>query len=319
MKVAILGLGSIGRRHARCFLAAGAQEVIGFDPTEDRRKQFADEIGATAYGDQDQVLDMRPDLVLLASPNVFHACQAIAAAERGLNIFVEKPLAVTVADGEAIAEAVTKAGVYLHMGSNWKFHPAFAHMKRIIDGGGIGKVTGVQCVVGQWLPDWHPYEDYRNMYCSRKALGGGAVFDTHEIDYLTWLLGPVKDFVGMTAWSGALETETEDVAASVMRFENGALVNILTDYIQRVARRRYYISGTEGALDWDFHRGTLVHSISGEREHETFDTTLADINEMYIAQAKQVLDDIANGRKAVTPVEQALMVLKLQAKWRGDA
>lgn len=69
MKVAILGLGSIGRRHARCFLAAGAEEVIGFDPTEERRNQFTDEIGAEAYGDQDQVLDMRPDLVLLASPN----------------------------------------------------------------------------------------------------------------------------------------------------------------------------------------------------------------------------------------------------------
>lgn len=108
MKVAILGLGSIGRRHARCFLAAGAQEVIGFDPTEDRRKQFTDEIGAKAYGDQDQVLYMRPDLVLLASPNVFHARQAIATAERGLNIFVEKPLAVTVEDGEAIAESVTR-------------------------------------------------------------------------------------------------------------------------------------------------------------------------------------------------------------------
>lgn len=318
MKVAIFGLGSIGRRHARCFRQAGADVLIGMDPTLERRKQFDEEIDAPSVVTEAEALDQAPDLVVVASPNVFHVRQTLLAVERGIPVLVEKPLGVTLEEAELLAAAVKARGVYLHMGSNWKFHPAFQLMKKLILDGAIGQPTGGQVIAGQWLPDWHPWEDYRQMYAARASLGGGAIHDTHEIDYLSWLLGPIVQFTGLKSHNGVLDIDTEDTAAAILRFSNGALVTLLTDYVQRTPRRRYLLAGSNGTIEWDFHQGEVTLCRSGARFGERHDVRLADVNEMYVAQARRVLADIRERRPAVTGIDQALHVLRLQAAWRNE-
>lgn len=318
MKIAIFGLGSIGRRHARCFREAGSDALIGMDPTPDRRKQFGEEIDAPSVATETEALDQSPDLVVVASPNVFHVRQTLMAVERSIPVFVEKPLGVTLEEAETLAAAVKMRGVYLHMGSNWKFHPAFQLMKKLISDGAIGQPTGGQAIAGQWLPDWHPWEDYRQMYAARRSLGGGAIYDTHEIDYLSWLLGPVVQFTGLKSHTGVLDIETEDTAAAILRFANGALVTLLTDYIQRTPRRRYLLAGSQGTIEWDFHQGEVTLCRSGARFGERHDVRLADANDMYVAQARRVLEDVREGRPAITGIDQAMQVLRLQAAWRTE-
>ena len=139
------------------------------------------------------------------------------------------------------------------------------------------------------------------------------------VGYLSWLLGPVVQLLGMRAQSGALEIETEDVAACVLRFANGALVTLLTDYIQRTPRRRYHISGDAGTLEWDFHAGEVTVCRPGVRFADRHDVRLADVNDMYVAQARHVLEDIRLGRPPVTDVDHALDVLRLQTAWRAES
>lgn len=318
MKVAVLGLGSIGRRHARCFQEAGASSLVGMDPLEERRAQFLKDFDCLAVASEVEALASGPDLVVVASPNAYHTRQALLAVKAGCAVFVEKPLGVDLRQAEELASAVASGGNYFHMGSNWKFHPAFLRMKALIDEGAIGTPTGGQVLAGQWLPDWHPWEDYRGMYAARLDLGGGAIFDTHEIDYLTWLLGPVVSFCGLKARSGALEIETEDVAACVLRFANGALVSLLTDYIQRTSRRRYHLSGEGGTIEWDFHAEEITLCTPGARMSKRWAVGLANINDMYVAQARQVLDDIRVGRPSVTGIRHALEVLRIQEAWRAE-
>lgn len=316
MKVAVFGLGSIGRRHARCFQAAGAKAIVGMDPSEDRRREFAEGLpGAETVADEASALAAAPDLVVVASPNVHHVRQARLAVEAGVPVFVEKPLGVDFAQAEALAALVRERGAYLHMGSNWKFHPAFQAMKRLIDDGAIGRPLSGQVLAGQWLPDWHPWEDYRRMYAARTDLGGGAVFDTHELDYLTWMFGPAARLVGLTGRSGALEIETEDVAAAVILFESGALVTLQTDYLQRVPQRRYLIAGERGTVEWERNGPVVLRRPAAEPE--TFAAETPDINAMYEAQAARVLDDVRTGAAPLTGVDQALAVLRLQHAWRA--
>lgn len=318
MKVLILGLGSIGRRHARCFKSVGAEAVAGFDPDAARRDQFVQEIGGAVFGTEEEGLAWNPDVVVVASPNAFHIRQARLVLAAGKAMLIEKPLGTDFAEARELGKAVEAAGLYAHVGSNWKFHPAFKTMKSWIAEKRLGTITGVQALAGQWLPDWHPWEDYRQMYSSRADLGGGAIFDTHELDYLTWLVGPVSEFCGFKAQSGALEISTEDVAACVLRFGNGALGVLLTDYIQRVPRRRYHISGSEGTLEWDHADGHVVLHLPGQRDAERADMRLADINDMYVAQAQRVLDDIHQGGRPETPVSSMLRVLDLQTRWHAQ-
>jgi predicted dehydrogenase len=317
MRVAVIGLGSIGRRHARCFHAAGASTVIGMDPTPDRQAQFLSEVPGVAVSNLDEALDAKPQIVVVASPNVFHAEQAIQVLRAGLAVVVEKPLCTNLADAHRLAQCVRETGGYLHMGSNWKFHPAFQAMKAHIVAGNIGQVASGYVLAGQWLPDWHPWEDYRRMYAARADLGGGAIFDTHEIDYLSWLLGPIDEIKGMTAHSGLLEIETEDVAACVLRFKSGALVSLVTDYIQRTSKRRYLLAGSQGTLEWDFHQGSvkLTRLDAGDVDEVSYKDF--EVNQMYVAQARKVMSDVATKGLPTTGIEQALATLTIQEKWRA--
>jgi len=318
MKALVIGLGSIGMRHARNLKTLGITSLLGADPTPERQHRFETELSGQAFANEDDGLAENPDLVLVCSPNRFHLSQATKAAQKGCALLIEKPLGTNYQDAQKFTALIKEKNIYAHMGSNWKFHPAFICMKKWLDEGRIGTVTGAQVLAGQWLPDWHPWEDYRLSYSARKDLDGGAIFDTHELDYLTWLLGPVQDFIGLKAHSGTLPIETEDVAAAVMRLESGALVSVLTDYIQRVGRRRYHISGDKGTIEWDISIGNVILSLPKEPEAEIFKAQVEDLNEMYLEQTRHVLNALKTGQPPMTPISHMLDVLELQTKWHND-
>lgn len=313
-RILILGLGSIGMRHARNF-AKLACTVQGFDPNPERRKQFEAELSSISFDDEDDALSQNPNLVVVASPNIYHLSQATSAAQKGYNLFIEKPLGTSLKDAKKFAELVRRNNIYVHMGSNWKFHPAFQTMKSLLEDGKIGHICGINVIAGQWLPDWHPWEDYRQMYAARKDLGGGAIFDTHELDYMMWLLGPIINFNGHKTYSGSLEIETEDVAGAVMTFENGAIGTLLTDYIQRVGQRSYIIYGDGGTLSWQIKTGNIFLSQADQKKTEIINVQHDNINDMYIAQSAHILEDLKQEREPTTGINHMINVLKLQTAW----
>lgn len=324
MKILVLGLGSIGMRHARNFKALDVSAVTGFDPNQERRERFSSEIGGVTFDDLPSALADRPGLVVVASPNRFHIPQARAAVESGLPLFIEKPLGTELAPAKELARLIETRKLYCHCGSNWKFHPAFVAMKRLTNDGTLGSMSAMQVIAGQWLPDWHPWEDFRQGYSARKDLGGGAIFDTHELDYIFWLAGRARRFSGFASRSGFLPIETEDNAVAVMELENGALASLQIDYIQRQGLRRYTITGENGTLEWstitnriEFRLPRHGNNAQGELDLE-IDVKLADINEMYLSQSRRVLSDLATGGKPETPLAHVLDVLARQIEWRGD-
>ena len=310
MNIAILGLGSIGRRHGRNFQAIGGSAIIGFDPSAERRAAFEAEVAATTTADVEEAIAMA-ELVCVCSPNRFHTDQALMAAKAGRALFIEKPLGVALAPVAELRRVVAEKGVFAHVGSNWKFHPAFVTMKRLLTEGRIGRVVAAQVLAGQWLPDWHPWEDYRQMYSSRAELGGGIVLDSHEFDYLPWLMGPVTDVKSFVRNSGALEIDTEDCASVIMRFADGALATVQVDYIQREYRRRYHICGDGGTLEWDMSTGQVRLFDAVSKSVQIFDCAPPDINDMYVAQALHLLAGVRGAEPPVTDLATAEAVLKV--------
>ncbi len=314
--VLVVGLGSIGKRHARNFRQLGISRVSGMDPSAERRDEFRKTYSAEAYAELGEALRTRPDLVVIASPNSFHLPQALETAREGLPMFIEKPLGTDAGKARMLLEEVERRGLFVHVGSNWKFHPAFETMKKILSEERLGKIVAAQALAGQWLPDWHPWEEYRKGYSARRDLGGGAIMDTHELDYLVWLLGPPREFVGMWAQgTDVLPIETEHTATALMRMHNGALVTLQTDYIQRTAQRRYFITGTRGSLEWDLRTQSIV--IYGpEGALERIDVDLEDMNEMYLQQSRHILEALRKGEQPRTPLKHMVGILDLQLAWQ---
>ncbi len=311
MRVMIAGLGSIGTRHSRNFRALGL-DVTGFDPHPERRAAYTEATGFPTVPTLEAAVASAPDLAVIASPNVFHVPQALAFAQAGSHLFIEKPLAVSLEGVQALADLVADRGLFAHVGSNWKFHASFQAMKGLLEQEAIGRVVGAQVLAGQYLPDWHPWEDYRQMYSARKALGGGVVFDTHEFDYLTWLLGPVDEAFGFVGHSGTLEIETDDVASVVLRLASGALCSLQLDYLQRDYRRRYHITGERGTIEWDVRRGQVWCYDAGSKSDRVIDCPLDDVNAMYMDQARHVIAGVEGREAPKTPIVQAMAVLTLQ-------
>ena len=317
MRVVVLGLGSIGMRHARNLSSLGVRDLIGMDPTPERRSRFESELGSRTVESLEAALAAAPNLAIVASPNVFHLPQALACARAGVALLIEKPLGTDHAEVAGLLTETEERGLFVHVGSNWKFHPAFTTMKALLDEGRIGRVVGAQVLAGQWLPDWHPWEDFRHGYSARRDLGGGVVFDSHELDYLTWLLGPAKALVGFASRSGALEIETEDVAGACLRFPGGAVATLQLDYIQREPRRRYHFTGTEGTIEWDLQAASVHLYKATDRLTHTIECRMDDLNEMYVAQTRHVLDGVRTGCTPMTPLAQAAQVLELQLALRA--
>jgi predicted dehydrogenase len=316
LKILIAGLGSIGMRHARNFQVLGASVELGVDPSEERRARFVREIGGEAFASLEEGLTRSPTLVVVASPSRFHVQQATLCVLAGCDLLIEKPIGTSDSGVAALKAAIAASKRFVHVGSNFKFHSAFREMRRLLDENSLGQVTGAQVLAGQWLPDWHPWEDYRLGYSAQEKLGGGIVFDTHEFDYLMWLLGPIDRIEGFSTSSGCLEIETEDVACACMRFASGVLATLQVDYIQRDYRRRYHISGDGGTMEWDYTTGRIDIFRAGSGERQVLDVR-EDINTMYLRQAQHVLDGVTSRIDPVTPVEHAQRVLELQSKIRS--
>ncbi len=303
MSILIVGGGSIGQRHAKNLRSLG-EEVAIVDVNPDRKPDF---LSIDSAGAAKQFA-----IAFICSPSRFHVEQAIQCAEQGLHLFVEKPLSHDTKGLRQLLKLVQLRQLVTMVGSNWKFYPSFQKMKELLEGGAIGKILSARCQFGQYLPDWHPWEDYRKGYSANKKLGGGILLDSHEFDYLPWLLGErVKSVFCVAAKVSKLEIDVEDVAEAVLIFDTGAIGEIHVDYIQRVYQRNFEFFGSEGTIRWDIREKQVV-VLRKDHELELYPMIESyDVNTMYIEEARHFLDCVRSGKKTVTPIETGAKTLSL--------
>jgi predicted dehydrogenase len=238
---------------------------------------------------------------------------ALEAAKRGCHLFVEKPLSDKLDNVEDLLEIVRKQKLVTLVGCNMRFHPGLLTLKSLLDDHAVGPIIAARVEVGHYLPDWHPWEDYRQGYSARKDLGGGVILDAiHEIDYIRWLLGEVAVVTCLAGKWSRLEIDTEDVAAMLLRFENGAVGEIHLDYIQRAYSRTCQIIGEEGTIHWDYTTGTVRWYLAGEKAwHSLTNPPGWQPNDMYLQEMKHFLSCLQGNERPALDVFEAARVLKV--------
>lgn len=312
LKVLIAGLGSIGQRHLRNLRALTPLEVIshrrrGLPLAEDLR-----DLPLVTCASLEEALAHRPKAALVCSPPALQLGVARAAVDAGCHLFVEKPIAPALDGLDDLLAAARTRGVATLVGYNMRFHPQLRRIRGWLEAGRIGRVCSLRAEVGQWLPDWHPWEDYRRMYSARRALGGGVVLDLiHELDYVRWLFGPVTE---VRAWAGrtsSLEIDTEDTAEIVLRFAGGAVGSVHLDYVQRAPARGCRIVGEEGTIVWDFFADELrlFEAARGEWRVERLEDY--ERNAMYRDEMAHFLALIAGRERSAVDLAEGIESLRL--------
>ena len=246
MKILVVGCGSIGRRHAANAAALATAAV--FDANAANARACADETGAACFTTLDSALDWKPDAVVVATPHRSHlevARQAIGVAD----VLVEKPLSHSIEGVPAFLEDVAARGRRAFVVCNMRFHPGPAALHRELHR--VGKPLFARAHVGNYLPSMRPGRDYRELYAAKRSEGGGVVLDAvHEIDYLSWLFGPVANVACRAGKLSDLDLDVEDHALLALGHASGVETSAELDYLRPRKSRGCEIVGAEGVLVW---------------------------------------------------------------------
>jgi predicted dehydrogenase len=317
--VLIVGLGSIGRRHARVFKAAGIRHIAGADLREDRREQAKREVGLSDIGHdyREMLKRQRFDAVLVTLPTAHHTPVARAAAEAGCNLFIEKPVAHSTDGLDEVERLVADRGLIAYTAYCYRFAPSAERMKAIVDSGRLGRILCARLKISTYLPDWHPWEDYRNFYMARLDQGGGARLDeSHGIDLLRWMFGEVKSVYALVDKVSDLEIEADDLTTMILRFRSGVIGEAHFDLLGRTPRVDAELIGSEGTLLWDRISGKIEIYDSATKKWDVEDFGRDSFVTCYDRQAAHFIEcvrtratpriTLSDGRKTLEVLTAAL-------------
>src|SRR5215210_2917182 len=324
MKFLIAGLGSIGRRHFRNLITLGEKDIVLL---RTRKATLPDDelAGYSVETDLQEALQKhQPDAVVVANPTSMHLDVAIPAADAGCHILLEKPVSHSLDRLDILQATADRSGSKILVGFQFRYHPTLNKARELIETGALGKVLTVHAHWGEYLPQWHPWEDYRQSYAARTDLGGGVIVTlTHPLDYLRYLLGEVDSLWSFNGHISPLEVDVQDVAEIGLKFMNGAVGGIHVNYFQRPPGHRLEIVGTEGTLRWDNADG-LLHfyrmpasfgSFSDQPPAPVIETFSPpegfERNQLFIAQTRHFIEIVRGEMEPVCRLEDGVMALRL--------
>jgi len=312
-KLLIVGCGSIGRRHLTNFRAAGVGYVAGADPNDERRRLATGLGAARTYASCDEALAHESfDAAAICVPPHLHMPLSLAAAKAGCHLFIEKPLAASLDHVDALIDICARQSLAAFVGYSYRFIPSVVKMKEMLDRGAIGRVLSARLCFSSYLPDWHPWEDYRSFYMARKEEGGGALLDeSHGLDLLRWLLGEMVVRHATIGHISDLEITSDDLAALVLTTGPGAVVEAHFDLLGRPPRLGLEIVGSTGTIVWDRIRHSLSVYDAGKRCWETYPYTDADYLSMYEREVRHFISCVDAGTPPLVTVEDARKTLAL--------
>ena len=318
MKILIAGLGSIGRRHLRNLLALGESDFVLY---RSHRSTLPDEelAGLPVETDLAAALGYRPTAVIVSNPTALHLQVAIPAAEAGCHLFLEKPISHTMEGVDELQKAARRGGGQVLTGFQFRFHPSLQTIRRLLNEGAIGRPLSVRAHWGEYLPGWHPWEDYRLGYSARADQGGGVVLTLcHPLDYLCWLLGEVAALWAFSDKLSDLELQVEDTAEIGLRFTSSALGSVHMDFNQRPPAHRLEIIGTQGTIRWDNvgkeHRSdgaVQVYSSASEKWNIYQAPEGFTRNDLFLAQMRHFLAVARGESTPLCTLEDGVRALQL--------
>jgi predicted dehydrogenase len=326
LRALIVGLGSIGRRHARNWAALGLGPVAVCRQTGTSQPEPLG-INAQEFSNLDHAFAERPDVVIVTNPTSLHVQTACQAVQAGAHVFVEKPIGHAL-DGVAdlLNEAKDRQKTIM-VGYNLRFHPGLARLRELLQQGAVGRPVSARAEAAEYLPDWHPWEDYRASYSGRADLGGGALLTfSHELDSLCWVLGAPARVAAMATHASSLEIDTEDTADLVLQFPDGPLATVHVDYLRRPPSRSLEIVGEEGVLRWEYAENRVLRYApdtrqwrveEGDRRFQRNDMYLAELEHFARCVRGEVERPLIDGAQGAAVLAIALAAKRSSADGRA--
>jgi predicted dehydrogenase len=321
MKILIVGLGSIGRRHLNNILSIYPEaEIILLRHSKKPESETISGVGQVVYSLSDAI-KADPDVAFITNPSPFHIPVAIELAKKGIHLFIEKPLSQDLNGVYEFSEICKKNNNIVMVGFNYRFKKSLMALKDALHSDLIGKILSYRGEVGQYLPDWRMNSDYRQTVSARKELGGGALLElSHEFDYSRWLMGEVDSVCAIAGKYSDMEIDVEDIAEIILQFKSGAIGNIHLDMVNRVKTRTCTIIGSDGTLIWNAADNSLK-IISNDFPQGSYlvSPNIVERNQMQLDEIIHFFSCIRDGKNPSVSIDDGIAALEIIAAVRKSS
>ena len=306
----------MGKRRIRNLQFLGEKNIIGFDLSKERSEEAKNKYGIETIDDIKKIKPADFDAIIISTPPHLHGNFIKFAIKNKKHFFVE---VATNMDGYKEIIKNKNKNIVMAPSCTFRYFLPITMIKKFLDENKIGKILAYTHHMGQYLPDWHPYEDYKKVYFSKKESGACREMFPFELNWLNWLVGSeVKKVQGCATKISDLEMTADDIISANLRYQNGVIGNILIDVVSRKPFRTLRILGSEGVLEWEWLENTIKIYNALNKKTEIIPvpagnpaTGYITVEEMYQDEMKAFTDAIAG--KAKYPYTFAEDLKNLQA------
>lgn len=270
--ILVIGAGSIGERHIGILQELGFSQILVY---RQRRLPLRNipEHAVTVFSSWTEVADRRPFAAIICTPTAQHSAQLRDCLRLGMHVLVEKPLSGQTEELQDFASLMDpQEPLHVQIAYMLRYHPAIERVQEHIQSGRFGPLLHSQSYWGEYLPDWHPWEDYRDSYAARRELGGGVALTlSHDIDLACWLHGGLPEQAQVLKQDfSPLEVNVESAADLLLRFPGGAQANIHLNFFERIPRRQYRLVFQEASVTIDYFANQLTEQSASGMERIDF-------------------------------------------------
>ncbi len=316
MKFLVVGLGSMGKRRIRNLQYLKEKDIIGFDMREDRRKEAEEKYGIKTFGNIDEAMKQNPGTLIISTPPNHHMEYELLAAKNSKHFFCEA--GVFTEKLEELIKLCKKNKIVAAPSCTFRFNGSVKIIKKLVDKNRIGKIVSLTYHLGQYLPDWHPWEDITEFYAGQKDTAATREMVPFELEWITWIFGDIKRISCIKGKMSSLKADIDDVYQLILEFKNKIIGNYLVEVISRTPTRIMRIIGEEGTIEWDWMSDTVkVYDAKTKKwtelkEEQGFKEKGYVTKEgMYIEEIKHFLNAIAGKEKYMYTLEDDKKILGL--------
>lgn len=256
--VLVIGAGSIGERHIRNLWMLGYRNIIVY---RQRNLPFRDigEAKVKVLTNWAKVIRENCVAAIVCTPTAQHYQQVMDCIKAGMHVMVEKPLWHKLFNKENLLEKCEQKNVLLQVGYMLRYHPLLKKIKQIIEDRRFGSLLNIQTYWGEYLPNWHSWEDYKQSYAANEASGGGAALTlSHDIDLVQWLVeASLQDYQSMHSYASLLGTDTDNAFDVNLRYDNNVTAHVHVNFFQKVAQRCYKLVFDDAVIDIDYYTSSM--------------------------------------------------------------
>jgi predicted dehydrogenase len=309
----IVGVGSIGERHLRCFQSTSRVELSLCETNPTLRSTIAERYQIErVYADLDSALASSPDAAVIATPSQLHIPMAQRAVRAGCDLLIEKPLSTSLDGIDELQALVAEKNAQVVIGYTWRSHPAAQAMRDALYSGRFGRPVEMVIQTGQNFPTFRPA--YRQIYYTRRETGGGCIQDglTHMLNLGEWMVGPMTRVAADAAHLMLPGVEVEDTAHVIAR-HGDVMASYNMNQFQAPNETTITVHCERGTLRCETHLARWRWMTEPEPNGIWHDEPIAPFERdfLYIRQAEAFLDTLENKREPLCTLDEAIQTLKV--------